>query len=135
MNDPKLCTRAQCERLKILGFDWECQQAYTHYPDVISGDFRCHNYNNELKYGIWCSAPHLEEARAWLRKVKKWEITPMLNGVRTMYFVRVLEIKGNGVVLEPPGQFDEYEDALSAGIDSILSHLISQNWILEGKQR
>ena len=68
------------------------------------------------------SAPSLYVAAAWLRR-NGWHVQPMLNGVRSMYFVRVLETVGNGEVIEGEQQFDEYEGALSHGIDLAIKRM------------
>lgn len=47
----------------------------------------------------------------------------IVNGVRSMYFVRVLETVGNGEVIEGECQFEEYEGALSHGIDVAIKRM------------
>jgi len=64
----------------------------------------------------------LSAAQDWLRS-KGWEVQVRLNGVRTMYFVEVVERAVNGSLITLPLQFDTYAFALNAGISKALDLL------------
>lgn len=117
-------TSQQAESLKSLGFDWNCRAYYTprNAPDEqMWFQIGVHDVNRNQRDDL-ISAPTLAQAAAWLRR-HGWHVQPMLNGVRSMYFVRVLKIVGNGEVIDGEQQFDEYEGALSHGIDLAIKRI------------
>lgn len=106
--------------LKEKGFDEKVTSVYIHVYEGDNGwrlrtEYRTDDYNREE--WLYISAPSLWQVAKWLRG-KGWHVQVMLNGVRTAYFVRVYEIIGNGKVIEVPGQYDDYESALAAGIEA-----------------
>ena len=121
MSNKEYVTYEQAKVLKELGFDTECDYHFSKEdaPGGLVWGIKSfapanHNANGYL------SIPTLAQAAKWLREEKNLHIQVMLNGVRTMYFVRVYVIEGNAPVYEVEGQFDDYESALSAGISKCL---------------
>lgn len=122
----KIVTYNQAVALKSLGFDEPCMMFYTDNIKLpcsrINPFPKPKNWNNTEISDTKFSAPELHDAAAWLRR-NGWHVQPMLNGVRSMYFVRVYELIGNGEVIEGERQFDEYDDAVSHGIDLAITRL------------
>lgn len=121
----EIVTYAQAKGLKAAGFNEQCNYYYptlenSHIEGILHGSFFTIKNHNRRKYSA--SAPSIYVAAAWLRR-NGWHVQPMLNGVRSMYFVRVLETVGNGEVIEGERQFEEYEDALSHGIDLAIKRM------------
>lgn len=110
------CTEMFCSGNNPMVFDTYSVGQRCFWHEVYSVD----KNGEEQERGIPC--PTLAQAAAWLRR-NGWHVQPMLNGVRSMYFVRVLETVGNGEVIEGERQFDEYEDALSHGIDLAIKRM------------
>lgn len=110
--------------LKQIGFNTPCEMWYNYLGQLR--DYYAVSESSNV--GIFqrmpdcADAPSIYVAAAWLRR-NGWHVQPMLNGVRTMYFVRVLETVGNGEVIEGERQFEEYEDALSHGIDLAIKRM------------
>ena len=110
------CTEMFCSGNNPMVFDTYSVGQRCFWHEVYSVD----ENGEEQERGIPC--PTLAQAAAWLRR-NGWHVQPMLNGVRSMYFVRVLETVGNGEVIEGERQFEEYEDALSHGIDLAIKRM------------
>lgn len=110
--------------LKRIGFNTPCESWYNYLGQLRD----CHvglqsaNTGSFQKIPDCADAPSIYVAAAWLRR-NGWHVQPMLNGVRSMYFVRVLETVGNGEVIEGECQFEEYEGALSHGIDLAIKRM------------
>lgn len=122
MND--IVTYEQAMNLKRIGFNTPCETWYNHLGELRDyyAESQSSNVGIFQKMPDCADAPSIYVAAAWLRR-NGWHVQPMLNGVRSMYFVRVLETVGNGEVIEGERQFDEYEDALSHGIDLAIKRM------------
>ena len=136
MNDKDFVTFEQAEKLKELGFDWECLYHYDgYYLDSNACDYHSQNVEsacmsnntvewNPLKY---IDAPFLYQVQNWLREEKNIHIsiTPMFPNWREDDYnvvtyectiITVEELAYNNQI----GYYDSYEEALSAGIDRVL---------------
>jgi hypothetical protein len=120
----KIVTYNQAIALKSLGFDVPCAAWYNYKAELRDHivETTSSNTGSFTKMPDCADAPDLYDAAAWLRR-NGWHVQPMLNGVRSMYFVRVYELIGNGDVIEGERQFDEYDDAVSHGIDLAIKRL------------
>lgn len=133
-------TYSQAVKLKELGFAEKVNHAYLKKisiePELSVGDLKeVHskdpkNYNDNRKgteKGLFFySAPRLDQAAAWLREVKGWDIT----SIPTLAEYGEKKYRWDICHWYKPeygncsnGIFDTYELALSAGIDAALELL------------
>lgn len=120
--------------LKKAGFDEQCHYGYSVKlrlePELSFGEPKMvhskapKNYNDNRK-GIekgleFCSAVPLWQAQKWLREKKEFQCQVLLNGVRSMFFWQVREMRGNGRYADSTHQYDVYEDAMSDCITAAL---------------
>lgn len=110
-------------------YDLDCQMAYYTYPWMKKPRFVHLDaaYDEQRKYDgtdVYV-APTLAQLAAWMRK-NGWHIQVMINDMRSSYFVQIFETKANGDVIKDDSQYDEYEDALSHGIDIVIDVLLSK---------
>lgn len=120
MNNNEYVSFDAAVKLRQLEFDGDSTHYYhREYPARLFDAYPADNYNDST---FCCTAPTIYDAAAWLR-TKGWHVQPMLNGVRSAYFVRVIELVGNGEYINGERQFEEYESALSYGIDIALNQL------------
>lgn len=148
MNREDYCSFEQSQRLKELGFDWECSHYYTGNYDVrlkestqFSGehyhvkDFY-HNFNDDTKsHGQPCypncSAPTLSQAQKWLRDKKNILISirpnDFINDSGNVEIHYVADIfgtsKGHLVLLHSEAGYENYEFALEDSINEALELL------------
>ena len=67
MNHEDYVSFEQAQRLKELGFDWECNHWYHPLEDKILESV---DYSNHNRFERPYSAPTLSQAQKWLREVK-----------------------------------------------------------------
>lgn len=123
LND--FCSYELSIKLKEAGFNEETLAQWAAEPDgkpmLMSSALMSSFKNSDLR-GRDVSAPFLYEARNWLIE-KGWHIQVMLSGLRSMYFVTIYGINGNDKVVDVQQIYDEYNDALAAGIEAALYEL------------
>lgn len=119
------CSYELSMKLKEAGFNEETLAQWAAEPDgkpaLMSSALMPAFRNSDLR-GRDVSAPLLYEARNWLIK-KRCHIQVMLNDVRTMFFVRIYKKKYKGKVFDIVQTYDNYNDALAAGIEAALYEL------------
>ena len=141
MNHEDYVSFEQAQRLKELGFDWDCMKGYAHYPNENVKTFNAQEENINGKYNEWCySAPTLAQAAKWLRDVKGIAVCvqsfdsnkdPRYGSFWWKeYFLPNCEergpqwvewwISGNHPI------FPKYEEALSDGISKMLELIINK---------
>jgi len=120
-------TYEQAINLKYLGFDYPCYYYFTGEGTPAGCVWHTTNEDAPIDYNktiyALCSMPTLKLAAKWLRS-NGWHIQVMINGIRNMYFVQVYEFVCNGKVIESERLFDDYEKALSEGINIAI-----ENWL------
>lgn len=128
-------TYDQAVKLKELGFDWECDHSYLHKAIDKSGNpylyhVEMRNWNNFNSEVECFSAPRLDQAQAWMREVKGWDIT----SIPTLAEYGEKKYRWDICHWSKPeygdcsdGIFDSYELALSAGIDKALELLTDKD--------
>ncbi len=113
--------------LKKAGFDWPCDHYYCAFDNETGMRFwsihpaQSQNGLRIPKDTVVADAPTLAQAQKWLRERKKLHCQVMLNGVRSAYFWRALELVGNGKCADSVKQYEVYEDALSDCINAALT--------------
>ena len=123
-------TYEQADKLKDLGFDWECDHSYLHKTIDKSGNpylyhVEMRNWNN-FNSEVGCfSAPRLDQAQKWLREVKELHVLPRLENVNKPDYVCIVTLmrKESIRITNNGSYFPNYESALSAGIDAALELL------------
>ena len=130
----------QALKLKELGFDCACEKAYYNHAwmdkpklvfNIIAHE-EAENYDGTDIY----PAPRLDQAQAWLRDCKGLHVSPDPYLVcdydtgGSVYYERYLwsfELKkipsGDYMKVADGGEFESYEQALSAGIEAALKIL------------
>lgn len=141
MNEKDLVTFEQAEKLKELGFDWECLYHYDGYYLESNGcDYHSQNVEsacisnntvewNPLKY---IDAPFLYQVQNWLREEKNIHIhinTYYPNWQKGDHSVLEYECTivndiYNRALREDIGHFDSYHEALSAAVDYGLQKVV-----------
>lgn len=113
-------TYEQAQKLKKLGFDWECNHYYgidykIHEETSSYLSNYCHRNDRELT-----AAPTLSQAQKWLREKKsiKVYIKPLFSSNQYEYWIS-FQFRGCGGD-EDYGVKDTWERALLAGIDQAL---------------
>ena len=108
--------------LREAGFDWECKEYYYNFTTTgwsLNFDDNFVNWNNWSERYI--SAPTLEVAQRWLRKVKQCyvHVYPMFSfeGTLEYYFVEVTYPSSCAI---KQNEFNTYEEAQEAGIKKAL---------------
>lgn len=141
-------TYEQADKLKDLGFDWECNRYYTDGyansdPEDLTTVIKLHydspyNHNRVISADGACySAPRLDQAQKWLREVKEidvlvfncacgygWEISKAVKDLTRGTRLKRYDYKGEH---EDSGMWLSYEKALSAGIDKALELLTNKS--------
>lgn len=115
----------QAQRLKELGFNWDCMKGYAHYPNENVKAFNAQEENINGDYNKWTfSAPSLAQAQRWLREVKgckilitEGDINKENYGWEFRYKDTWLGDISHGNVMET------YEEALADAIDEALDIL------------
>ena len=136
-------TYEQAVKLKELGFDLEVNHYYDDEKDLVES---LADYNNEDSYHssetayddfnhgycdeVFCSAPTLSQAQAWLRDkgihiaLNPYSISPdRYDGDNYFWSFELYQVPTGGWLKVNGGGFDTYELALSAGIDKALELL------------
>lgn len=143
-------TFEQAQKLKELGFDWECYKFYAtqtycegnnqfFFDTICTGDLiDSPKYKEDENDGWipdeeWCvAAPTLAQAQKWLREIKNISVEPvscgyndnMSNNIVWSSFICSLKDK---LGFDQTADFDTYEQALSAGIESVIELLKQQS--------
>ena len=128
-------TYEQAQRLKALGFDWDCMKGYSHFPGESVRTLNAQEENINGKYSKWCySAPTLAQAQKWLREVKGVVISVIFKDKNDHHFPNMYYWKEDFLPIckergpqwrdwfiygEHPIR-DTYEQALSDGITKML---------------
>lgn len=118
-------TFEQAQKLKQLGFDWECNHYYHLYDeqDTLS---TLSKFENSNKFDKNWSAPTLAQAQKWLREVKGIIIIPHVIHVEDILKYDFY-IYGELLDIECDFEgFNTYEFALSEGINKALNFLKEQ---------
>jgi len=130
MDEKNFVSLETAKKLKDAGFDWTTPPKKIISKKIPRTEREVFDEEEYMYVTLWdieqTPIPTLWQAEMWLRE-NGWHVQVMLNGVRTMYFVRVYELVGNGKVIDVHGQFDDYQTALSAGIDSSLDFINNEN--------
>ena len=128
MKNKDYVTFEQAKALKELGYDEPCRAFYwTADGEFSECDSKVHT--NSPNCATMVAAPHVYDAVRWLREVKHWHVEVRINGTRYMFVVELWEMRDNGGYLrleQNDGHvrlFDDYDTALSAGIDAALELL------------
>ena len=124
------CTYEQAVALKRLGFDWDVRGYYTRDDNFQKvREITAFNHN-DTRFKALYSAPRIDQAAARMREVKGWHIQVRINGIRSAYWWEIWSTMPNGPVYGTPddetfrrGQYESYEQALSAGINKVLELL------------
>ena len=130
------CTYEQAVALKRLGFDWDVRGYYTRDDNFQKvREITAHNHNDTQFKGLY-SAPRLDQAAAWMRDCKGLHVSPDPYLVcdydtgGSVYYERYLwsfELKkipsGDYMKVADGGEYESYEQALSAGISAALELL------------
>lgn len=113
--------------LKKAGLDWVCTSFYNNLDKELweGGEM---NWNN----GVDCSAPLLWQAQKWLREKCGIHINICIYSDYStdadgkvcdrwdFWGVDLYAVSGGGMMEEGDGEYDSYEQALSAGIAAAL---------------
>jgi hypothetical protein len=126
MNTPRV-SREQAELLKKVGYDVPTPHYYCEhivYGVLEETGDEC-DYNNG--YSFHWSRPALDEATRWLREVKGWHLSIVINPtyIRKYMFVVVdmNSLHKSRYKYTPDENETTHDLALSAGIDLILKKL------------
>lgn len=132
MNHEDFVTYEQAQKLKELGFDWECNHYYK-----VGENHRFENYAiysveeldhissayEDLNNNHCISAPTLAQAAKWLREKGIIIIVDYshYDNFEQLYYFDIKRATNNRVTVGV--ETDTYEQALSAGIDKALKLL------------
>ncbi len=115
----------QAIKLKELGYDEQCRAFYwTADGQLKETDQKVHANNPNCTTMV--AAPHVWDVMRWLREKQKLHIQVRVNGIRSMFWFEIWELKSNGYVSVHNPLHDTFESALSAGIDKALELLIKE---------
>ena len=125
MNTPRV-SREQAEWLKKVGYDVPCDWKYS----ALKKDDTVYNPSNapqNWNAGYCISRPTLDEATRWLREVKGWHLSIVINPTyirKHMFVVVDMNSLHKSRYKYTPNENETTHDlALSAGIDLILKKL------------
>lgn len=129
-------TFEQASKLKKLRFDWKC---YTFYHwDNWCGLSHSGMYENHNMFEKCISAPTFSQVAKWLREkhllisVRPNNTVNDSGNVEIYYCVDIFDIKDNILKLQySDAGFENYESALSTGIDEALKLLFKIKTIME----
>lgn len=123
MEHEDFVTYEQAQKLKELGFDWECNHWY-HFlePDKL---IECQTYCNHNKFERPCSAPTLAQVQKWLREVKNIiiQVFCFKPGVfESLSWAFAVVDNDDKELIEDKHMkcFDTYEQALLMGVNKAL---------------
>lgn len=128
--------------LKEAGFDWKQYSFYNSKSTLVNGTFAA-NWNDKIWYidGSKVSAPTLDIAQRWLRKVKNCYVSVVADcdSVGVFYITRIIYYDTNNnynvtyvwekTKLERVKHrmiFNNYEEALEAGIKKALEIILEK---------
>lgn len=127
----------QAELLKELGFDWECSHGYYRFFDDKEPWLNTCGYAKNSTDGdlFYCAAPTLSQTQKWLREVKEISVEPFSSVVGKEWAYQLYHSTkdkfGLSIVVDKKNVkkygFNNYEKALSAGIEKALKLLKEQN--------
>lgn len=119
----------QAQKLKELGFDWECETFWDDEGSPHEHEWvikQLHNYpyvRNDEDCTIF--RPTLAQAAKWLREVKKICVEIRIYPIYMSWFGKIFDLKDypNIKFVLGIGLWETYEKALSASIDKALELL------------
>lgn len=134
-------TYSQAVKLKELGFDWECNHYYNtqyekflpvewfHYSSDVDADDLYESNPPKSIITSRVSAPTLTQAQKWLREIKEIDIIvcPIIPKNIKKYHCVIDKNNDLDFRLSMEKLHDNYESALSTGIDKVLEILKEDN--------
>lgn len=136
METTDYCSYELSKALKAAGFDEPCDhywyKVYTNSDEMEICQAVADDYNNDGWSVPHCSAPHIYHAQKWLRE--KWGIhvdACVFSDYSTDADGKVCDrwdfwgfdlyaVVGGEKMIDDDGEYDSYEQALSAGISAAL---------------
>ena len=124
----------QARKLKECGFDVPCKAVWhfdgeqgnfiEDYPASFRYHYECPNFNDSRIFGVHIySAPHVHDALRWLRMKGIYVEPHFLYEGRFEVFIKSEKLN---ILKNLDDNFEDYDTAMSAGINKALEMLKSQ---------